>query len=469
MNKEWATMWNRRQGRFLVFLALTLVIVSSVMACAPPVTPAPPSSTATAPIPPTSPRNTSESSVTTASSPVSSPTVSSANGTLTVHYIDVGQGDSMLIDYGKTEILIDGGEKNTGVADYIRPYVDGALEAMVATHPHADHIGGLLEVLQKYDVKDIWLNGDTYTTKTYTDFMTRVNAENATVHEAERGQTMQVGVLTFNILNPAKPLGTDVNNNSIVLNLSYGDTDFLFMGDAQSKAESSMLNLVSDIEILKVGHHGSRTSSSPEFLNKVKPEVAIYSAGTGNSYGHPHQETISALTKVGAKIYGTDINGTIIVTSDRKSFTVQPSRIPSERAPPVVIPSVVTPPTVTPPIVTPPTVAPPIVTPPVITPPVVIPSVLSLEIVSVTSPIGPGYTATLRARTLPGADCTVAVYYKSGRSTASGLGSQKADSQGNVSWSWKVGTRTTPGSWRITVTSTSGGKTVSQETYFTVQ
>ncbi len=452
----------------LLGLFMTVVLLVNAFACqTPPATITPSEISASAP------------SVITPV-PLTSPIpVTTTNGTLAVYFIDVGQGDSILIDYGKTEILIDGGEKNTGVADYIRPYVDGALEAMVATHPHADHIGGLLEVLQKYDVKDIWLNGDTYTTKTYTDFMALVNAENATVHEAERGQTMQVGVISFHILNPAKPLGTDTNDNSIVLSLSYGDTDFLFMGDAQSTAESSMLNLVSDIDILKVGHHGSRTSSSPIFLNKVKPEIAIYSAGIGNSYGHPHQETISALTQVGAKIYGTDVNGTIVVTSDGQSFSVTPSRIPGERAPPVVVPPsttqpVIEPPSITPPVTVPPSVTQPSVTQPVVTPPAIVPTVVapqapSLEIVSVTSPIGQGYTATLQARTMPGADCSIVVYYKSGKSAASGLGPQKADSQGNVSWSWKVGTTTTPGSWRILVTATSGGQTVSQETYFTVR
>ena len=138
---------------------------------------------------------------------------------LTVHIIDVGQGDAILIDLGTTEILIDGGEKNTGVADYIRPYVDGALEVMVATHAHSDHIGGLIDILAKYQVKDIWLNGDNATSATFAQFMNSVNAEGATIHEAERGNTIQAGNLTFVVLNPAKPLFPDQTNNSIVLSL----------------------------------------------------------------------------------------------------------------------------------------------------------------------------------------------------------------------------------------------------------
>jgi len=249
---------------------------------------------------------------------------------LTVHFIDVGQGDSILIDYGQTEILIDGGEKNTGAADYIRPYVDGALEVMVATHTHADHIGGLIDVLAKYQVNDIWLNGDTATSATYNSFMNSVNAEGATIHQAERGNTIQVGTLKFNILNPARSLFSDANNNSIVLSLSYGDIDFLVMGDAEQEAEGQMLIQsvvpLPDCEILKVGHHGSRTASSPQFLNLVKPDVAIYSCGVGNTYGHPHQETLVALDSIGAKIYGTDVNGTVVVNTNGKVYDVQPTK-----------------------------------------------------------------------------------------------------------------------------------------------
>ncbi len=255
--------------------------------------------------------------------PTPTPTRTPALNVLTVHFIDVGQGDSILVDIGDTEILVDGGDRTPGVVNYINAYIDGALEVMVATHPHADHIGGLIAVLDRFEVKEIWLNGDISTSKTFSDFMNLVNAENAIVHEAERGKSIQVGVLTFTILHPIKPLNMDTNNNSIVLSLSYGDINFLFMGDAERQAESSMLSLVSDIEILKVGHHGSRSSSSPEFLNLAKPDIAIYMAGEGNSYGHPHKETMDALYKVGAKIYGTDTSGTIRITTEGKTYSVQ--------------------------------------------------------------------------------------------------------------------------------------------------
>ena len=258
------------------------------------------------------------------------PTPPPIEGELNVHFIDVGQGDSILVDIGETEVLIDGGGKLPGVVAYLNNYVDGPLEVMVATHPHADHIGGLIAVLDAFEVEEIWLNGDTSTSKTFNEFMSRVNAEGASVYEAERGNSIEVGVLSFLILHPVRPLVDDTNNNSIVLRLSYGNVDFLFTGDAEQEAEAAMLTAsdipVPDVEILKVGHHGSRTASSQDFLAATSPEVAIYMAATGNRYGHPHKETILNLNQVGAEIYGTDIHSTIIITTDGEAFTTQTER-----------------------------------------------------------------------------------------------------------------------------------------------
>jgi beta-lactamase superfamily II metal-dependent hydrolase len=274
------------------------------------------------------PTETAQTPSTPTITPTPSPT--SPSQTMSVHFIDVGQGDSILIDLGDTEVLIDGGERNTGAANYLTSYVDGALEVMVATHTDADHIGGLIDVLAKYQVKDIWLNGYTATSATYKTFMNAVNSEGATIHQAELGNIIQAGTLKFSVLNPSKPLFSDANNNSIVLSLSYGDVDFLFMGDAEKEAEAKMLVQsvvpIPDCEILKVGHHGSRSASSLQFLNLAKPDIAVYSCGIGNTYGHPHQETLVALDSVGAKIYGTDVHGTVVVTSDGKIYNVQTTK-----------------------------------------------------------------------------------------------------------------------------------------------
>jgi competence protein ComEC len=277
------------------------------------------------PLPPT-PAPTPPAPTPTTPTPPTPPTSPPTEGELKVHFIDVGQGDAILLDCGETEVLIDGGDKSPGVVSYLKNYVDGPLEVMVATHPHADHIGGLIDVLAKFDVKEIWYNGETSTSKTYSDFMSAVNAESAKVSVATRGNVIKADGLSFKVLNPFNFKGT-TNNNSIVLYLAYGQTDFLFEGDAEQEAEAAMLTAsdipVPDVEILKVGHHGSRTASSPAFLAETTPEVAIYMAGKGNVYGHPHEETITALTQIGAKIYGTDVNGTIVVTTDGERFSIQ--------------------------------------------------------------------------------------------------------------------------------------------------
>ena len=255
-------------------------------------------------------QETSPSSPTTTTEEPTSPATegeSILTGELRVHFIDVGQGDAILVDLDNIEILIDGGGRSSGVVNYLNGYVDGTLEVMVATHPHADHIGGLIGVLDAFEVDEVWLNGDASTSQTYSQFMYEVKSEGAQVYEARRGDAIQVGELVFNVLHPVNLSGT-TNNNSIVLSLHYGEVDFLFTGDAEREAEASMLTvgIVQNAEILKVGHHGSSSSSSIPFLNMLRPKVAIYMAGENNSYGHPHEATIIALTGVGAKVYGTD-------------------------------------------------------------------------------------------------------------------------------------------------------------------
>jgi competence protein ComEC len=266
------------------------------------------------------------------------PTTTPPTEELAVHFIDVGQGDAILIDLGETEVLIDGGDKSPGVVSYLKDYVDGALEVMVATHPHADHIGGLILVLNNFQVEQIWHNGDRSTSQTYSDFMSAVNAGNAEVSVATRGNVIEADGLIFEVLSPSNLAGT-TNNNSIVLHLAFGEIDFLFMGDAEQEAEASMLVKsdipVPDVEVLKVGHHGSNTASSSDFLAVTSPEVAIYMAGEGNTYGHPHEETIEALLAVAAEIYGTDVHGTIVVTTNGEEYELQLEK----QAPPVTLPA----------------------------------------------------------------------------------------------------------------------------------
>jgi len=198
------------------------------------------------------------------------------------------------------------------------------------------------------------------------------------------------------------------------------------MGDSGADTEAALLSagLPLKADILKVGHHGSTSGSSIAFLTMVQPKIALYSAGINNQYGHPAPQTISALTAVGATIYGTDKNGTISIKVDSNGYTINANKDPVITTP--ILPTA--------------TLA------------TITPSVSGgLEIVSVTSPVSKGAYASLTAKTSPNASCSITVYYKSGPSEASGLGPKTADASGMVSWTWKVASRTTSGTWRIVV------------------
>ena len=271
------------------------------------------------------------------------PSVKTPSDHLNVHFIDVGNGDSILIDLGATEILIDGGLPSSNVYKYLEDYVDGSLDGMVATHPHPDHIGGLLKVLESFNVDEIWVNGEHVPPQLpfhgiYEKFIGRIKVEGAIVHTARRGQTIDIGILSLFIIHP-DPLPTPhpsqgmravvqtMNNNSIVLRLRYGNIRFLFTGDAHKEAEADILRTGLDIQadILKVGAHGTMLSSSDPFLKAVTPKVAIYMAGekTGQRGPiKPHQDVITALKKAGADVYGTQIHGTIIITTDGQDYRI---------------------------------------------------------------------------------------------------------------------------------------------------
>jgi len=313
---------------FLIPLVLVLMLGLICGGCAQ----APTSTLTPAPIPTPAPTPAPEPTLTPAPTPAPTPTPTAKE--LTVHFIDVGQGDSILIDLGSTEILIDGGDRSPGVIPYLNNYVDGAIEVIVATHPHADHIGGLIDVLSTYKVKEIWHNGDKSDSKTYADFISNVESEGAIVHVARLHDTIKAGELSLHVYHPAD-LDGSTNNNSIVLHLAYGEVDFLFTGDAEREAEDKMMMLrsirIPEVEILKVGHHGSRTASSKDFLEIISPEVAIYMAKEGNSYGHPHDETIESLHNIGTTIFGTDVHGDIVVVTDGKNYELQLER----QAPPI--------------------------------------------------------------------------------------------------------------------------------------
>jgi|GEM_PF-2228702 len=287
-------------------------------------------------------------------SPTPSPSPTPPITILNVHFLDVGQGDATLIEADNTVILVDGGDASANVEDYLQARNIQDIDLLVATHPHADHIGGLIDVLADYNVAEVWTNGATHTSQTYQDFTAAVAAEGATEREVAQGYSAQMGGLEIDVLHPATPLSGDLNEDSIVLHVSCGEVDVLLTGDATSDSEASMLaeaDLLTDVEVLKVGHHGSNTSTSDAFLAAVTPEDAVISVGAGNTYGHPHQETLDRLAAHGVTVYRTDQDGTVTLTSDCSTYSIVtsgPAVTPTATVTPTPTPTATPTPTPTP-------------------------------------------------------------------------------------------------------------------------
>lgn len=264
-----------------------------------------------------------------ACSPAAPAPAPTAGAELAVHFVDVGQGDGILVRTPEGKVMvIDGGPRQSGLVAYMRKVGVQQVDVMVGTNADADHIGGLVDVLNAFPVKEVWVSGQPNTTVTFERFVDAVERAKAKGVVARRGDVIRLGGLEAHVLHPVDPLFPDRNNNSVVVRLEFGKVSFLFTGDAERQAEASMLSAGVPLRstILKLGHHGSRTSSSPQFVAAIRPEVAVYQAGSGNSYGHPHKETLRTLAAAGVRVYGTDTRGTIVVRTDGQTYQVTTER-----------------------------------------------------------------------------------------------------------------------------------------------
>lgn len=259
-----------------------------------------------------------------------------ASERLAVHFIDVGQGDAILIRTPTQNILIDGGERGEAVVDYLQARGIGSLDLVIGTHPHQDHIGGLVGVLKQIPVKEVIDPGVAHTSQTYENNLTIIDEKDIKFTAGRAGMTRNLGGgATMKILHPDSPSRHDLNNASIVVKIDFGRVSFLLTGDAGSEAEKEMRGRVYNLRstVLKVGHHGSSSSTSREFLNAVRPKVAVISVGTANAYDHPHDETLQNLANAGADIFRTDLQGTIIITTDGTTYSANKKPCASQPPP----------------------------------------------------------------------------------------------------------------------------------------
>lgn len=248
-----------------------------------------------------------------------------SNDTVKIEVLDIGQGDASLI-YTKDEvIMIDTGDvdERDRLEKLLKERNISTIDKLIITHPHADHIGGAYVVFKNVNVKEVYDNGDATTSKTYQTYLKNIKQKNIAYHQLKAGDTVDFGDgVSFKVFSPTEKMiknDDDLNNNSIVGQLRYKDFTMLFTGDSERDAEQNMVKSYGDelqSDVLKSPHHGSRTSSSDDYLKTVKAKDVIISLAADNEYGHPHKQTLDRYKKYNMNVYRTDQDGTITITTD---------------------------------------------------------------------------------------------------------------------------------------------------------
>ena len=253
--------------------------------------------------------------------------VLNAQENLKIYFLDVGQGDaSVIISPSGKVAMIDSGPDENLILNYLKNLNISHIDLLIASHGHSDHITGMDKIIIKYKPKAFIDSGFPYTTNTYERMISAIEQNHINHHEGT-SRKVNLGSLIFTILPPVNPFipVSALNNNSMVVRLDYNDFSCLFAGDIEKEREEQLITEVRNslnIDILKVGQHGSCYSSSPLFVQSVKPEMAVICCGQGNKYGHPHQETLNLLQSMGISIYRTDLNGTILIETDGINYQV---------------------------------------------------------------------------------------------------------------------------------------------------
>ena len=242
---------------------------------------------------------------------------------LLIDFIDVGQADSILIRNQDEVMLIDAGTNEAGetIVNYLEKLGITKINYLIGTHPHEDHIGGLDQVINNFDIEQIYMPKIETTTKTFEDVLEAIENKNLTVIAPNKGDKIELGQAVGKFMTEPILDKDNLNLSSLVLRLEFGNTSYLFMGDAEEENEKTINWPKTDV--LKVGHHGSSTSSSENFLNQVQPQYAVIMAGKDNSYGLPKQEIIDKLNNIGSEIYRTDEDGTIQIISDGNNIEIK--------------------------------------------------------------------------------------------------------------------------------------------------
>jgi len=252
-----------------------------------------------------------------------------SEGALSVCFFDVGQGDSAFVECNGKTMLIDAGEKK--YADRIIEYIENRnytrIDYLVITHPHSDHIGGMPEIIRNFEIGEIFLSCE-HDTRAFEDMIDAIIEKGLGVLSPSPGERFELGGAEITVLGPVNSGGGNINNESIVLKVSFNGRGFLFTGDAEKEAERDILDSCADAsaDVMKVAHHGSKSSTAKNFLSAVSPEIAVISVGSDNKYGHPDKNTVSRLNGAGTKVYRTDLNGDILITTDGETLEVHTER-----------------------------------------------------------------------------------------------------------------------------------------------